>query len=179
MSKPLSPERAASGVAAREAALRILARGPRTEHEVTERLLLRGFAPDAVRDALERLRRVSLLDDRAFLRSFVRRELLRRPESGTALKTRLRRRGVPAELLTDLDAAIAEDPDLSAESLATEEGRARRAFHELERRLRARGPEERRRRLTQALGRRGFSWDVIRDLLTEEASEEANETPDG
>ena len=178
MGKPLSPERAASGVAAREAALRILARGPRTEHEVSERLLLRGYEPAAVQEALERLRRVSLLDDRAFLRAFVRRELLRRPESGSALKSRLRRRGVPAELLADLDAAIAEDPDLSAESLATEEGRARRAVRDLARRLKARSPEERRRRLMQALGRRGFSWDVIRDLLTEEASEEPNETPD-
>lgn len=178
MAKPLSPERAASGVAAREAALRILTRGPRTEHEVSERLLLRGYSPEAVRDALERLRRVSLLDDRAFLRAFVRRELLRRPESGSALRTRLRRRGVPADLIADLDAAIAEDPDLSAESLATEEGRARSAFLDLSRRLQSRNPEERRRRLLRALQRRGFSWDVIRDLLTEEASAESNETPD-
>jgi regulatory protein len=166
-------------VAAREAALRILARGPRTEHEVSERLLLRGFEPEAVLDALARLRRVSLLDDRAFVRSFVRRELLRRPESGAMLKARLRRRGVPPELLADLDAAIAEDPDLSAESLATEEGRARRALSDLARRLRALRPDERRRRLTQALGRRGFSWDVIRDLLDEEASEGSNGPADG
>jgi regulatory protein len=166
-------------VAAREAALRILARGPRTEREIAERLLLRGYGPGAVRDAVDRLRRVSLLDDRAFVRSFLHRELLRRPESGTALRTRLRRRGVPPELLEDLDAAIAEDPDLSAESLDFEEGRARRALRELTRRVRARNPEDRRRRLVQALQRRGFAWDVIRDLLSEETSEDSDETPDG
>jgi regulatory protein len=157
----------------------MLARGPRTEHEIAERLLRRGFEQGAVQEALERLRRVALLDDRAFLRSFVRRELMRRTESASALRTRLRRRGIPPELLRDLDASIAEDPDLSAESLATEEGRARRALSELRRRLRARSPEERRRRVTQALLRRGFSWELIRDLLNEEASEEANDTPDG
>jgi regulatory protein len=179
VAKPLSPERAASGVAAREAALRMLARGPRTEHEITERLLLRGFERGAVEEAVQRLRRVSLLDDRAFLLSFLRRELLRRAESGGALRSRLRRRGIPPDLLADLDATIAGDPDLAAESLATEEGRARRARSELRRRLRSLGPEERRRRVTQALARRGFSWDVIRDLLNEEASESSDETPDG
>jgi SOS response regulatory protein OraA/RecX len=177
VARPLPPERAASGVAAREAALRMLARGSRTEHEIAERLLLRGFEPAAVRDAVERLRRVSLLDDRAFLRSFLRRELLRRTESGTALRMRLRRRGVPAELLGDLDALIAEDPDLAAESLETEEGRARRALAELKRKAHGRSPEER-RRLTGALKRRGFSWDVIRDIVTGEEDDEPNDTAD-
>jgi regulatory protein len=178
VAKPLPPGRAASGEAAREAALRILARGPRTEREVAERLAARGFEPEAVRDAVERLRRVSLLDDRAFVRSYLSRELERRPESGTMLRARLRRRGVPAALLEDLDAAIAEDPDLDAEALGTEEGRARRALAQLARTLRARSPEERRRRVEQALLRRGFSWDVIRELVREETRQEPTDAED-
>ena len=178
MARPLSPGRSASGEAAREAALRILARGPRTEHEIAERLASRGFAPEAVRDALDRLRRVSLLDDRAFVRSFLRHEVPRRPESGSMLRARLRRRGVPAELIEDIDAAIAEDPDLETEALATEEGRARRALEQIVRKLRSRGPEERRRRLEQALLRRGFSWDVIRELAREETGRETRDEED-
>ena len=73
----LSPERAGSEEAAKEAALRILARGPRTEREVERRLRDRGFQGDAVERAIERLRRVSLLDDRAFVRSFLRTELFK------------------------------------------------------------------------------------------------------
>lgn len=167
MAKPLPPGRAASGEAARETALRSLARGPRTEHEIAERLLGRGYTPEAVRDAVERLRRVGLLDDRAFVRSFVRRELLRRAESGKLLAMKLRRHGIAPVLVAELDAAIAEDPDLDAEALASEEGRARRALAQLAPRTRARDPAERRRRLGQALARRGFGWDTIRDLLNE------------
>ena len=178
MAKPLPPGRAASGEAAREAALRILARGPRTESEIAGRLAARGYAPEAVRDAVERLRRVGLLDDRAFVRAFVRHELLRRPESGALLGARLRRRGVPPALLQDLDAAIAEDPDLEAEALATEEGRARRAFAQLARKLHARDPGERRRRVEQALLRRGFSWDVIRDLIREGTEQDRTDAED-
>jgi len=93
---PVRPDRAASEDAAKEAALRILERGPRTEREVQDRLLARGFEPDAVERAIERLRRVSLLDDRAFLRSFLRTELPRRPQGKRLLVAKLRRRGVPA-----------------------------------------------------------------------------------
>ena len=168
MAKPLSPGRAASGEAARDAALRMLARGPRTEHEIATWLAERGYEPGAVREAVERLLRVGLVDDRAFVRSFVRRELLRRAESGRLLQSKLRLRGVARALVEDLDAVIAEDPDLDAEELAGEEGRARRALSQISGRVRARDPRERLRRLGQALARRGFGWDVIRDLLTDE-----------
>lgn len=156
----------------------MLARGPRTEHEVAERLADRGFDPAAVREAVERLRRVSLLDDRAYVRSFLRGALVRRTEAAGMLRARLRRRGVPAALLEDLDAAIAEDPDLEAEGLATEEGRARRALAQVARALRAKSPDERRRRAGQALLRRGFSWDVVRDVMTEETRQETTDAED-
>ena len=60
---PVRPDRAASEDAAKDAALRMLGRAPRTEREIRDRLLTRGFVPNAVEGALERLRRVSLLDD--------------------------------------------------------------------------------------------------------------------
>src|SRR2546422_10628453 len=89
----LSPERAGSEEAAKEAALRILARGPRTEREGEGRLRERGYHSDAVERALERLRRVSLLDDRAFVRSFLRMELFKAPQGKRLLELKLRRRG--------------------------------------------------------------------------------------
>jgi len=178
VTKPLPPGRAASGEAARESALRSLARGPRTEHEISERLLGRGYTPEAVRDAVERLRRVGLLDDRAFVRSFVRRELLRRAESGKLLAMKLRRHGVAPALVAELDAAIAEDPDLDAEALASEEGRARRALAQLVPRVRAPDPDARRLRLGRALVRRGFGWDTIRDVLNEEETESGTDAED-
>lgn len=168
MPKPIPPERAASDDAAKEAALRILARGPRTEREIADRLIERGYVPDAVERAIERLRRVSLLDDRAFVRSFLRTELTRKPQGRRLLESKLRRRGVPPALLAEWERTLEEESDLTERSLDTEEGRARAAAEEIRRRLGRRTPLERRRRLESGLLRRGFAWDTIRDLIESE-----------
>ncbi len=164
----LSPERAGSEEAAKEAALRILARGPRTEREVEGRLRERGYHEEAVERAIERLRRVSLLDDRAFVRSFLRTELFKAPQGKRLLVLKLKRRGIPEALIKEMDTLLDEDPDLADRSLASEEGRAALGFAQLRRRYAQLGPEAYRRRMQQALARRGFDWGTIRDLLGEE-----------
>jgi regulatory protein len=161
---PLRSDRATSEDAAKEAALRILERGPKTVREVFDRLLARGFVQDAVERAVERLRRVSLLDDRAFMRSFLRTEIPRRPQGRRLLVLKLKRRGIPAGLLEELDRLLAEDPDLAERSLDTEEGRARAAMAEMERRHARRDAAERARRVQGALIRRGFDWSTVRDI---------------
>ena len=170
---PIQPDRAASEDAAKEAALRILGRGPRTEREVLDRLLARGFVPDAVERAVERLRRVSLLDDRAFVRSFLRVEVARKPQGKRLLRATLKRRGIAPSRLEELDDLVAEDPDLMERELHTEEGRARAALSQIERRGRGAPGPVRSRKLAGALLRRGFDWSVVRDLVSgpEEKSE--------
>ncbi len=164
----LSPERAGSEDAAKEAALRILAGGPRTEREVEGRLRERGYHEEAVERALTRLRRVSLLDDRAFVRSFLRTELFKAPQGRRLLEMKLKRRGVPDILIRELDAFLEEDPDLECRSLVSEEGRAALGFAQLRRKYSTLTPEVYRRRMQQALARRGFGWDTIRELMKEE-----------
>ena len=165
----LSPERAGSEEAAKEAALRILTRGPRTEREIEERLRDRGYESGAVARALLRLRRVSLVDDRAFVRSFLRTELFKAAQGKRLLVMKLRRRGVPDALVLELDSFLDEDPDLAGRSLASEEGRAAEGVRQLRRRYARLTPDVYRRRMQQALARRGFDWDTIRDLLEEES----------
>ncbi|MGH7680647.1 MAG: regulatory protein RecX [Candidatus Eiseniibacteriota bacterium] len=155
-----------SADAAKEAALRFLERAPRTEREIVDRLLARGFVPDAVERAVERLRRVSLLDDRAFVRSFLRTELARRPQGRRMLTAKLKRRGVPAPIVEDVDALVHEDPDLVERGLDTEEGRAKAALVGLTRRHRQKEGADRARRIGGALARLGFDWSIVRDLVT-------------
>ena len=164
----LSPERAGSEEAAKEAALRILARGPRTEREIEVRLRDRGYEGDAVARALLRLRRVSLVDDRAFVRSFLRTELFKAAQGRRLLEMKLRRRGVPDALIRELDSFLEEDPDLTGRSLVSEEDRATAGVEQLRRKYGKLEPETCRRRMQAALARRGFGWDTIRDLLREE-----------
>src|SRR5690349_5724451 len=163
----LSPERAGSEEAAKEAALRILARGPRTEREIEVRLRDRGYEGNAVAGALARLRRVSLVDDRAFVRSFLRTELFKAAQGRRLLEMKLKRRGVPDPLIREMDSFLEEDPDLTGRSLASEEGRAAAGLTQLRRRYARLAPDVYRRRMQQALARRGFNWDTIRDLLGE------------
>jgi len=170
--RPIPPETAASDEAAKEAALRILARGPRTEREVVDRLIERGYLADAVERAVERLRRVSLLDDRAYLGWFVRAELGRKAQALRLLEAKLARRGMPKTLVAAADEAIRADPDLAERALDTEEGRAEAAMRELARKVARLAPEARRRRLQSALLRRGFSWDTIRDLVADDSQPE-------
>jgi len=166
----LRPGQAESEEAAKEAALKLLERGPRTEREIVDRLLGRGYAADAVERAVERLRRVALVDDRAFMRAFVRSELSRRPQGGRLLAGKLRRRGVSAALIEEMEEMIAADADLADRRLASEHDRAARAAAALHRRYAGKPDEERRRKIQGALLRRGFSWDTIRDLSREEPS---------
>ena len=162
---PIPPDQAASEDAAKEAALRILGRGPRTEREILDRLLSRGFVPDAVERAIERLRRVSLLDDRAFVRAYLHSEVPRRPQGMRLLAATLKRRGVPPFLLEELDQLLGEDPDLVERELDQEEGRARAALAQIARRAGSKRDERVERRMTAALVRRGFDWSLVRDLI--------------
>ena len=173
MARPIPPEKAASDDAAKEAALKLLARGPRTEREVADRLIERGYVPDAVERAVERLRRVSLLDDRAYLEWFVRTELLRKPQGIRLLRMKLARHGLPRPLLEALNDAIQDDRDLAERALETETGRAEAAARQIRRQVGKREPDRRRRMIQAALLRRGFTWDTIRDLVGEETEPES------
>jgi regulatory protein len=179
MAKPIPPEQAASDEAAKEAALRLLARGPRTEREVVDRLIERGYVSDAVERAVERLRRVSLLDDRAYLGWFIRTELLRKPQGIRLLRTKLSRHGLPRPLLEALEEAIQDDRDLAERALETETGRAEAAVRQIRGKVARREPDRRRRMLQAALLRRGFTWDTIRDLVNEGPERDPPAEPDG
>jgi regulatory protein len=164
---PVRPDRAASEEAAKDAALRMLGRAPRTEREIRDRLLTRGFVANAVEGALERLRRVSLLDDRAFVRAYLHSEVPRRPQGRRLIEATLKRRGVPALLIEELDQLLGEDPDLVERELDREEGRARAALAQIARRSRSRrtGDPRGSQRMMGALVRRGFDWSLARDLI--------------
>jgi regulatory protein len=163
---PVRPDRAASEDAAKDAALRMLGRAPRTEREIRDRLLTRGFVPNAVEGALERLRRVSLLDDRAFVRAYLHSEVPRR-RGMMLLAATLKKRGVPPLLLEELDQLLGEDPDLVERELDREEGRARAALAQIARRAGSRKAVDPRtgQRMMGALVRRGFDWSLVRDLI--------------
>jgi regulatory protein len=134
-----------------EAALRLLAAGPRSERDLRERLSRRrGYRDEAVDAAVERMRELGYLNDAAFARFWVESRQAGTPRSRRALAFELSRKGVGRE---QLDAALEGVSDAEA------------AYDAAQRRLRAfRGADKQtfERRLGTFLNSRGFGYGVAR-----------------
>ena len=149
--------------------LRLLARSARTERGLRERLARR-FGETAAAQALERLRALGYVDDRAWAAAYVLRpRSLER--SARLLRRELRARGVAPALAA---AAVAGHDDDRAARLA-----ARLALRRLAPPRAADGgraaARRRAQRLRGALARRGFGPETIRRALADAPAE----APDG
>jgi regulatory protein len=137
-----------------ETALRLLAMGPRSEHDLRERLSRRrGFRREAVEHALRRMKELGYLDDAAFARFWVESRQAATPRSNRALAFELGRKGVARE---ELDAALDGVSDAEA------------AYDAAQRRVRVlRGLDLQtfERRLGAFLNSRGFGYGVARSTI--------------
>lgn len=157
--------------AAREAALALLERTRRTRSDLTRRLKEKGYVPQAIDGAIERLERVGLIDDVEYARAWLAGRLGRRPSGWRRLEQQLRQKGITGD---DITAARSR---LDQERGATDEiEAARRVVEQAERRYRSLDPRARRQRLYALLARRGFDGDAIRSVLAlRETALEKNE----
>jgi regulatory protein len=152
-----------------EASLRLLAMGPRSEHDLRERLSRRrGFRHEAVDAAVARMRELGYLNDAAYARMWVESRQASTPRSRRAIAFELSRKGVDR---AHTEAALEEYSDADA------------AFEAAQRRLRAlRGLDRAtfHRKLGSFLNSRGFGYGVARatidrcwQLVNEGESEDA------
>jgi len=139
--------------------LRLLSYRARAEREVRQRFQLRGAPPELVDAAIERLRGAGFVDDEAFARQWVDSRRRASPRGDRLLQHELAAKGVSQDIvettLGDGDAAsLARAAAVKkARSLATE-------------------PEPVfTRRLTDFLLRRGFAYDLAREVVAELVSE--------
>ena len=134
---------------AHEATLNFLSYRPRNEQEVRRRLQKKDFMPEAVDDAIARLLRAGLIDDEAFARYWVENREQHRPRGAYALRHELRQKGIESRIVDELVEQI--DEDANAYLAATK--RLSR-WQRLD-------PSVRRRKMSDYLRRRGFSYDVV------------------
>ena len=141
---------------ARETCLRLLGYRARSRGELHDRLRRKGFAEDVVAATLEELERAGLVDDQGFARAWVQERLAGNPRGSRGLRWELRAKGVAEELIQQ---AIAEELGGERELEAALRAAARYAVR----------PDEDEssylRRLSGALKRRGFAFDVIAAAL--------------
>jgi regulatory protein len=135
-----------------ERALRLLSVRPRSRRELELRLLRAGFEGEEVRDELERLETVGLIDDERFAREFAEHQLVARRAGRRAVASGLAAKGVDRETVERILAEAPEDDAERAEELA----RARAE------RLRSVAPDKAYGRLVSFLVRRGHDPETAR-----------------
>ena len=116
-------DRAERRVNAHEAALRLLASRPRSEHEIRTRLAMRGIDPGVIEDEVERLRMAGLLDDEKFAQAWVEDRKRVSPRGRRMLKYELLGRGIAPESADE----ATQDVDDRETAFELARGRARRA----------------------------------------------------
>ncbi len=150
-----------------DAALLLLSYRPRSASEVRQRLARRGFAPDLVSEALERLQRTGLVDDAEFAQSWVENRQTYRPSGSRLLSAELRAKGIEREIIDEV---------LPGEE--TEEESAYRAALRKARSLQGLPWLEFRQKLGGHLVRRGFGYDIAFSTV-QRLWQELHGTPDG
>ncbi|MBC7340109.1 MAG: regulatory protein RecX [Firmicutes bacterium] len=146
--------------AARDYALRLLAR-PRTEHQLRMALARRGYDGAVQDEVIGRLRELGLLDDLAYARAYIGEVLTHRPAGAAVLARKLAQRGVSREHIAQALAEVGDAAGLEA---------ARQAALAWLRRNRGHAELA---RLAAHLARRGFEWELVREVVAELLDKEA------
>lgn len=156
MKKPKRPSSPDSIGAARDRALLLLGIRPRGARELVRALTDRGFQAETARAAAERLAQEGLLDDLSAAKSLVRVKGVR--YGRLRLSRELASRGFSAE--TAAAALAAELPSREEEALSRAFARLWKAHGGLPR-------VARRKKISDALARRGFSRALISEKIRE------------
>ncbi|MCD6345744.1 MAG: RecX family transcriptional regulator [Anaerolineae bacterium] len=147
---------------AHEKSLDFLTYRPRSEAELRRYLRKHQFSVPVVDEVLERLKRAELVNDETFTSFWVENRTRFRPRGRRALVQELRQKGVPAPFI---DTALAT---------YDEEKAAERCAHQQARRLMHLPPQQFQKRLSQRLARRGFPYEIIRDIVARYSSPDSN-----
>ena len=138
-----------------EAALGMLDFSAKTRRELERALISKGFVPNCVAAALDRLEEIRLLDDAALAARYAE-NAVSKPVGIYALKRKLRAKGVTDE---DAESALACLDDRQQAAAA------RAAAEKLSRKYASLPCREARAKLSQALARRGFAWDAAQTAV--------------
>lgn len=140
-----------------EAALTMLDQAAQTSGNLRAKLVFKGFVAPAADAAVERLTGNGLVDDGRYAER-VAQSQLSKPVGAYAVRRKLRAKRLPEDAI---DAAMESFDDEQQQNACSE------AAAKLWRKYSNLPSREGRAKLSQALARRGFSWDAISSALDE------------
>ena len=140
---------------AKDKAVQLISRRPRSIVEIQRHLRNKGYPDQAIEEAVMRLQEVGLLDDEAFARYWVDQRDTFKPRSHLALRQELQQKGVARHII---ETAISEvDQTAAAQRVAAKQ--ANRYAHL--------NKNEFRKKMGSFLHRRGFHYEIIRQVTNE------------
>jgi len=142
---------------AKERAFRFLAYRDRSEKEIVDKLKEIGYKDSIVGWVLSELKRLKLIDDARFSVSFAKSKIVSKPMGEYLLRRELLNKGISEKhILIAIEEAYQEKDQTTVAAELTQK-KAKRLGN-LEKR-------KAKKRLCDLLLRRGFSWDVINDVM--------------
>ena len=142
---------------AKEKAMRLLAHRARSRKELNDRLFRAGFSENHIEWTLGELDRLNLINDAEFAKMFARDRMLSKPMGEFLLRQELRHKGI---LDPDIELAIQEAYKEQSESQY-----ARKLAVKQKKKQMKLNPEKAQQRVADFLQRRGFHWDITKDIM--------------
>lgn len=146
-----------------QASLNFLKYRPRSELELKQRLLRKGFLPDAIEKTLKNLKDVSLVDDKAFASLWT--DSRKSNRSRRLIKLELQRKGISKDIAQQVTSNI--DEDSTALAIARKKARS----------LHGKAPREFQGKILTYLVQKGFNYDVSKRAARTVMSEVADFSP--
>jgi len=143
---------------AKEIALRFLSYRMRSEKEVRDKLKKKEFAQSLIDEVIKDLKRVNLIDDNEFASAFVRDRISNSPRGKILLKQELWKKGIKKEVI---EKVLKEYFKGENEELIL----AKELLQKRKKRYEGLDQNVAKRRLMSFLLRRGFSYDIVKQVL--------------
>lgn len=143
---------------AKDAALRLLDRCDRSVGECRQKLTEKGFPSEAIEAALQRLISVNILNDLRYAQLLVRTRHAERGLVGSALRTELNRRHIPADIINQVMSEL--DSDISFDTANYLVEKKLRSMPNLPRNVKF-------RRLMGMLARKGYSSSLATQVINQ------------
>jgi regulatory protein len=131
--------------------LQYLALRPRSEWEIQTYMERKGASPALIKQILNKLSNMEMIDDKKFATSYVNDRRLLRPSSRRKLTLELRKKRIPSEIINEVVGSDSEDERTALESLIERKRRQTKYQDDL--------------KLMQYLARQGFGYGDIKSAL--------------
>ena len=145
-------------VKAKSYALNLLSYRKRSELELRERLEKKDYSQVSINQVIKILKRIDYLDDREFAKLWIR-DKQRKAKGPLQIKIELSKKGVAERII---ETEISNEYPMEKEKEIAREFISKRV-----KRYHDDSYQKKKRKLFQALERRGFSFDIIHELLEE------------